>query len=99
MAGPWPHRMSRKVTRAPWPAWTRLRSPLPSHRLSAVHFALARFIIMWRSAGMLSTRVPCLAIFLYSLSFTLQISTARAAEGGWPEGYGLAEHSESPDGP
>src|SRR4051812_41972655 len=51
----------------------------------------------WRSAGMLSTRAFCLAIWC-SFSCAVALPEVGAAEGGWPEGYEVAENSQSPNG-
>ncbi len=53
---------------------------------------------VWRSALMLTARVITIASLLCLLQIAVRLPQARAAEKGWPEGYEIAEHSESPDG-
>lgn len=47
---------------------------------------------------MLPTRSSQLAVLLLSLFATAGLSAGHAAGDGWPEGYEIAEKSESPDG-
>lgn len=57
-----------------------------------------RGALLCRNADMPSARIPSLAALFCLLSFAGSFSPARAAEDGWPEGYELAEKSESPNG-
>ena len=47
---------------------------------------------------MFPARVITIASLLCLLQIAVCLPPARAAEKGWPEGYEIAEHSESPDG-
>lgn len=47
---------------------------------------------------MLPARVIIIASLLFLLQIAASLPPARAAGEGWPEGYEIAEHSESPDG-
>ncbi len=60
--------------------------------------ALDQAFHLWRTHAMLPARVTIIASLLCLLQIAVCLPPARAAEEGWPEGYTIAEHSESPDG-
>jgi hypothetical protein len=53
---------------------------------------------VWRIVFMLPARVITIASLLCLLQIAVCLPSACAAVAGWPEGYVIAEHSESPDG-
>jgi hypothetical protein len=53
---------------------------------------------VWRIGSMLTPRVITIASLLCLLQNAVLLPPASAAGEGWPEGYEIAGHSESPDG-